>query len=83
MNFQSLRITDRTNERATVEMLFGDSADAELSGDFLKARLSIPFDPVPRLPTLELVALREMRNLIDERIADLESLLRRNHVDIP
>ena len=84
MKIQSTLITETSADSTLIEILLSDSPDAETaSGEFLRARLSIPSGPVPRVSVLQVIALRRMRLLIDERIREIQSLLSLNHVDIP
>lgn len=83
MKIQSTRITEQTDDQAVIEMLISESADAEDSGDFLKIRLSIPSAPVPSVSALQLVAFRHVRELVNEKIQALQSLLSQHGVDIP
>ena len=82
MKIQNTRINEQTDESASIELFLADKPDAEISGEFLKLRLSIVSAPIPRVSQLQLVALRRTRELIDEQIVRLQSLLSRHHVDI-
>ena len=82
MKIQSTRITDQTDESAVIEMFLADAPTAEDAGEFLKLRLKIPSAAIPRVAELNLVALRRMREIIDEHIRHFQSLAGRHHVDI-
>ena len=84
MKILNTAIPELTDEKAVIEVLIADAPEAETDGDFfLKFRLSIPSAPAPRVAVLQLVALRHARELIDEQTDQIQSLLRKNNVDIP
>lgn len=84
MTIQSTRITEQTADRAVIEILLADRADAETTSDaFVKFREVIPSAPAPYIAQLQLVALERARARVMAEIEGLRALMRDNHVDIP
>lgn len=72
MKLQSTTIKQADAKSAVVELLLEDKRDAETTGgNFLRARVTIPFDSDPYVLVVQKVALEKLQSAISEQIAAL------------